>query len=61
MKIGRLLLIAVMTLIATAAAVAAIFYFKDEILERIADVKKMIDQKKTTIFRNNEYTDYADI
>lgn len=61
MKIGRLLLIAVMTLVATAAAVAAIFYFKDEILERIAEVKKMVDQKKTKVFRNNEYTDYADI
>ncbi len=61
MKIGRLLLIAVMTLVAAAAAITAIFYFKDEILERIADVKKMIDQKKTKIFRNNEYTDYADI
>jgi hypothetical protein len=61
MKIGRLLLIAVMTLVAAAAAITAIFYFKDEILERIAEVKKMIDQKKTKIFRNNEYTDYADI
>jgi ABC-type transport system involved in cytochrome bd biosynthesis fused ATPase/permease subunit len=61
MKIGRLLLIAVMTLVAAAAAIAAIFYFKDEILERIADVKKILDQKKTKIFRNNEYTDYADI
>jgi hypothetical protein len=61
MKIGRLLLIAVMTLIAAAAAIAAIFYFKDELLERIADVRKMIDQKKTKIFRNDEYTDYADI
>ncbi len=57
MKIGRLLLIAVMTLVAAAAAIAAIFYFKDEILERIADVKKILDQKKTKIFRNNEYTD----
>ncbi len=61
MKIGRLLLIAVMSLVAAATAITAIFYFKDEILERIADVKKILEDKKTQIFRNNEYTDYADI
>ena len=61
MKIGRLLLIAMMSLVAAAAAIAAIFYFKDEILERIAEVKNVIDEKKTKIFSNNEFTDYADI
>ncbi len=61
MKIGRLILIAMMAIVAAAAALAAIFYFKDEILEIVADVKTKIDQKKTKIFRNNEYTDYADI
>ena len=61
MKIGRLILIAVMAIVAAAAAIAAIFYFKDEILERIAEVKSVIDEKKTKIFRNDEYTDYADI
>ncbi len=61
MKIGRLLLIAVMSLVAAATAITAIFYFKDEILERIADAKKILEDKKTQIFRNNEYTDYADI
>ncbi len=61
MKIGKLFIIAVTALVAAAAALAAIFYFKDEILELVADTKKKIDEKKTTIFRNNEYTDYADI
>ena len=61
MKIGRLILIAVMAIVAAAAAVTAIFYFKEEILERIADVKTMIEDKKTKIFRDDEYTDYADI
>ncbi len=61
MKVGRLILIAIMAMVAAAAAIAAIFYFKDEILERIAEVKKIVDEKKTKIFSNNEYTDYADI
>jgi hypothetical protein len=46
MKVGRLILIAIMAMVAAAAAIAAIFYFKDEILERIAEVKKIVDEKK---------------
>ena len=61
MKLGRLLVLAAAALVAVAAAVAAIVYFKDEILELLSDTQKKLDQKKLKIFRKSEYTDYADI
>ncbi|NLA87644.1 MAG: hypothetical protein GX847_10290 [Clostridiales bacterium] len=61
MKFCKLIFIAVAALVAVAAAITAIVYFKDEILELLADVKNKIDQKKSMLFHSNEYTDYADI
>jgi undecaprenyl pyrophosphate phosphatase UppP len=61
MKLGRLFIIGIATIIAVAAAIATIVYFKDEILEILSDVRKKFDQKTTRIFHNSEYTDYADI
>jgi hypothetical protein len=61
MKFCKLVFIAVAAIVAAAAAVTAIVYFKDEILELIAGVSKKIDQKKSMLFHSNEYTDYADI
>ncbi|NLT15981.1 MAG: hypothetical protein GXY05_16780 [Clostridiales bacterium] len=61
MKLCKLAIIAVATIVAVAAAITAIVYFKDEILELLADVRKKIDQKKSMLFHSNEYTDYADI
>ena len=61
MKLGKLILYAAAALVAVAAAIAAVVYFKDEILELLADVRKKIDNKKSMIFHNGEYTDYADI
>jgi hypothetical protein len=61
MKFGKLVIIAVAAILAAVAAITAIVYFKDEILELMADVRKRIDHKKSMIFQNNEYTDYADI
>ncbi len=61
MKFYKLVFIAVTALLAAAAAVTAIVYFKDEILELFSDVRKRIDQKKSMLFHSNEYTDYADI
>ncbi len=61
MKLCKLIFIAVAALVAVAAAITAIVYFKDEILELLADVKNKVDQKKSMLFHSNEYTDYADI
>ena len=61
MKLGKLIILAAAALVAVAAAIAAIVYFKDEILELLADLRKKIDNKKSMIFHNDEYTDYADI
>ncbi len=61
MKLCRLVFIAVATILAVAAAITAIVYFKDEILELFSDAMKKIDQKKSMLFHSNEYTDYADI
>lgn len=61
MKLCKLAFIAVGTVMAVAAAITAIVYFRDEIMELLADARKKIDQKKTMLFHSNEYTDYADI
>lgn len=61
MKLYKLIFITVATILAVAAAITAIVYFKDEILELIADLRKKFDQKKSMLFHSNEYTDYADI
>lgn len=61
MKLGRLLIVAIAAILAVAAATTAIVYFRDEILELMSDLRKRLDLKKSMIFHNNEYTDYADI
>jgi undecaprenyl pyrophosphate phosphatase UppP len=61
MKLGRLFILGIAAILAVAAAIAAVVYFKDEILEILADIRKSLDQKTTKIFHNSEYTDYADI
>lgn len=61
MKLSKLIICAAAALVAVAAAVAAVVYFKDEIMEFLADARKKFDLQKTKLFRNNEYTDYADI
>ena len=61
MKLCKLVFIAVATVLAVAAAITAIVYFRDEILELFADARKKFDNKKSMLFHSNEYTDYADI
>lgn len=61
MKFGKLIVCAAAALVAVAAAVMAVVYFKDEILEFLSDARKKFDLQKTKLFRNSEYTDYADI
>jgi hypothetical protein len=61
MKLGRLFIVAIAAIVAVAAAATAIVYFRDEILEVFTDLRKKLDHKKSMIFHNNEYVDYADI
>ena len=61
MKLYRLIIVAITTLVAIATAVTAVIYFKDEIIDFLDDVKAKLDKKKTLIFHNDEFTDYADI
>lgn len=61
MKLGKLIFMAAAALVVVAAAIAAVVYFKDEILEILADMRKKFETKKSMIFHNGEYTDYADM
>lgn len=61
MKLCKLVFVAAATIFAVAAAIAAIVYFKDELLDLFSDAMKKFDQKKSMLFHSNEYTDYADI
>lgn len=60
MKLGRLVFVTVTTVLTVVAAISAVVYFKDEIMEILAEVRKRLEHKRTSIF-HNEYTDYADI
>lgn len=61
MKLGRLVFVAVATVLTVVAAISAVVYFKDEILEIMAEVQKRLAHKRTMCCHSNEYTDYADI
>lgn len=61
MKLGRLVIFAITAVLAVSAAITAVVFFKEEIMEFLSDVKKRLDHDKTMIFHSNEYTDYADI
>lgn len=61
MKLCKLVFIAVATILAVSAAITAVVYFKDEIVNLLADARTKFDSKKSMIFHSNEYTDYADI
>jgi len=59
MKGKKLLLYAVCAFVTVAAAIAAIFIFKDEIVELLAEIKEKVDFKRFR--RNGEFSDYADV
>ena len=61
MKLGKLIFCVAAALAVVAAAIAAVVYFRDEILEILSDAHKKLDLKKTKMFHSSEYTDYADI
>lgn len=57
-KALRLAIAIAAVLVAVAAAVTTIVYFKDEILDLLASIKEKV-QKKARI--HDEYSDYADV
>ena len=59
MKGNKLLPYAFCGIIAVAAAVTAIYFFRNEIAYFFVDIKEKIEERK--LRRNGEYTDYADI
>ncbi len=61
MKIGRLVVLTISTILAVAAAVAAVVFFKDQIMEIMAGARNTLEDKKSKLFHSKEFTDYADI
>jgi hypothetical protein len=61
MKFYRLIFIAITTLVAVAAAMMAVIYFKDEIVAFFGDLKDRVSCCKKSYFQNDEYTAYADL
>jgi len=55
----KILLSAICAFVAVAAAVTAIFVFRNEIIEFFVEIKEKIDAKRFRI--NGEYADYADL
>ncbi|MEL4106785.1 hypothetical protein IZU99_08450 [Oscillospiraceae bacterium CM] len=61
MKFFRMVFFAVTAILAIAAAISALVYFKDEIVECLMDFTKKVEAKRTKLFHSEEFTDYADI
>jgi len=59
MKDHKLLFYAICGFVMIAAAVTAVYIFRNEIADFFVDIKARIDEKR--LRRNGEYTDYADI
>ena len=59
MKGSKVILCAVCAFVTVAAAVTAIFIFRNEIAYFLADIKDKIDEKRFR--RNGEYADFADV
>ena len=59
MKGKKVLIYAICAFVTVAAAVTAVFIFKDEIAELVADIKEKIDFKRFR--REGEFADYADV
>jgi len=59
MKSNKLLVYAICGFVAVAAAVAAIYIFRNEIADFFVDIKARIDEKR--LQSEGEYADYADV
>lgn len=59
MKCNKLMIYAICGFVAVAAAVAAVYVFRNEIADFFVDVKARIEERK--LRRSGEYSDYADL
>ena len=59
MKGSKILLSAICAFVAIAAAVAALYFFRNEIVNFFVEIKDKVDIKKFR--RNGEYEDFADV
>ena len=59
MKCNKLMVYAICGFVAVAAAVAAIYMFRNEIADFFVDIKARIDEKR--LRGDGEYSDYADV
>ena len=59
MKGHKILVYAVCGFVAVAAAITAIYIFRNEIADFFVDIKSRIDEKR--LQHNGEFADYADI
>ena len=61
MKSSKLIAIAIAGFIAVAAAFAAMYFFKEEIIDFFVEVKSKIEAQTAHFFRAEEVDDYADL
>jgi len=59
MKSNKLLIYAICGFVAVAAAIAAIYIFRNEIADFFVDIKARIDEKR--LHSEGEYADYEDV
>jgi len=59
MKGNKILVYAICGFVAVAAAIAAIYVFRNEIADFFVDIKARIDEKR--LQAEGEYADYADV
>ncbi len=57
----KYIILTVATVIAIAAAVAAILIYKEEIAELLGKTRAKITEKKNAVFNSDEFSDYADV
>ena len=59
MKCNKVLVYAVCGFVAVAAAVTAVYVFRNEIADFFVDIKARIDEKRLSV--GGEYADYEDV
>ena len=59
MKCNKIMIYAICGFVTVAAAIAAIYIFRNEIADFFVDIKARIEEHKTR--KNGEYADYADL
>jgi len=59
MKSNKILVYAICGFVAVAAAIAAVYVFRNEIADFFVDIKARIDEQRLKVA--GEYADYADV